>query len=66
MDRFAHDAADALRGYEAMEQRRRSLPAKRFPPAPRTPAGGPSWAPKMTDAERAAHEQYVADHNLPF
>lgn len=65
MDRLEKDAADALRGYEEMEARLQALPAKRFAPAPRTPYAS-TWAPKMTDAERAAHEQYVADHNLPF
>lgn len=64
MDRFAHDAADALRGYEEIE-RRVSQSRPRWPPAPRTPYAG-TWAPKMTEAERLAHEQYVAEHNLPF
>lgn len=64
MDRFAHDAADALRGYEGIE-RRVSQSRTRWPPAPRTPYAG-TWAPKMTDAERAAHEQYVTDNDLPF
>lgn len=65
MDRFTHDAVDALRSYEAMEVRRRSLPAKRFDPAPRAPYAG-TWAPKMTEAERKEHEQHVEDENLPF
>jgi len=65
MDRFAHDAADALRGYEEMQARLQALPAKRFPPAPRTPYAG-TWAPKMTDAERKEFDQYVIDNNLPF
>lgn len=65
MDRFAHDAADALRGYEEMQARLAALPAKRFTPAPRSPYFG-TWAPKMTDAERREHEQYVIENKLPF
>lgn len=64
MDRFAHDAADALRGYEDIE-RRVSQSRTRWPPAPLTPYAG-TWAPKMTDAERAEFEKYVAENNLPF
>ena len=64
MDRFAHDAADAPRAHEATERRATQSPT-RAPPAPPTPYAG-TWAPKMSEAERQAHEQYVADHNLPF
>lgn len=63
MDRFTHDAADALAGYEELAQRR--APPPRWPPAPPSPYAG-TWAPKMTEAERAAHEQYVIDNKTPF
>lgn len=65
MDRFAHDAADALRGYEDEIGRRTNQARTRWPPVPRTPYAG-TWAPKMTDAERKEHEQYVIENNLPF
>lgn len=66
MDRFIQGAQDALTSYEAMEARRRALPSKRFPPAPSKPLAGPTWAPKMTEAERKEFEQYVIDNDLPF
>jgi hypothetical protein len=59
------DAQDALQQYEEMEQRRRSLPAKRFPPV-RTVGYTSVWAPRMTEQQRKEHEQYVKDNNLPF
>lgn len=65
MDRFEYDAADALDGYEQDLARRTSQGRTRWPPAPPTPYAG-TWAPKMTEAERAAFEQYVIDNNLPF
>lgn len=63
MDRFTADAADALRGYE--EAAIRSQRRTRWPPMPPTPTAG-TWAPKMTDAEKAEFEQYVIENDLPF
>jgi hypothetical protein len=60
MDKFTEDAADALQQHEETT-RRRTL----FPPKPPEPLGKP-WKPVMTEEERAAHERYVKDENLPF
>jgi hypothetical protein len=56
---------DAITRHMEMEARRRALPAKRFPPAPRTPYAG-TWAPKLTEQEQAELDQYIRDNNLPF
>lgn len=52
--------------YEAGRLKRLHSAGKRFPPLPPKPLTGRTWAPKMTEAERKAHEQYVIDNNLPF
>lgn len=60
MDKFTSGAVDALQQYEE-SAKRRTL----FPPAPPAPMGEP-WRPMLTAQERAAHDQYVKEHNLPF
>lgn len=60
MDKFTDGAKDALQQYEEMGRRRTLFPPLHSPP----PAS--VWQPVMTAEERAAHEQYVKDHNLPF
>jgi hypothetical protein len=59
------DASDALQQYEEMEQRRRSLAAKLFPPL-RTVGYTSVWSPRMMEQQRKEHEQRVKDENLPF
>ncbi|WP_156328285.1 MULTISPECIES: hypothetical protein [unclassified Massilia] len=54
------DAADALKQYEEMGRRRTLFPPLQSPP----PAS--VWRPELTEEERAAREQYVKDHDLPF
>ncbi len=61
MDKFANDAADAIKQYEE-SPKRRTL----WPPMPVKPAGGEPWRPVMTEQQRKEHEQYVRDNDLPF
>jgi hypothetical protein len=65
MNKLVDGAIDALQQYREMDQRRRSLPAKRWPPL-RTEGCVSVWSPRMTEQQQQEHEQYVNDHNLPF
>lgn len=58
--REAMRAADALRHYDDAAVRRTLWPRKEPEPM------GESWSPTMTEQERAEHEQYVKDNDLPF
>jgi hypothetical protein len=59
------DATDARQQYEEMEQRRRALLSKRFPPA-RSTGYASVWSPVMTEQRRKEHEQQMADGIIPF
>jgi len=59
------DAADARQQYEEMEQRRRALLSKRFPPA-RSTGYASVWSPVLTEQQRKEHEQQIADGTIPF
>jgi len=60
------EAVDAMQQYWEMEARRRALRAPRLPPAPTKPSSVEPWRPVMTEQQRAKHEQYVKEQNLPF
>lgn len=61
MSRFEQDAHDSLQAYE--ERQRRHVAG--YPPRPPRPMG-PTWAPVLTEQQKAEQEQYIKDHNLPF
>lgn len=64
MNRLQQDAADALQGHEdraAFRDAERARWARAQPPVI-----GSVWAPVMTESQKKAHEQYVADNRLPF
>lgn len=61
MNRFETDAHETLLAHEAHQRRY----AAGYPPRAPLPMG-PTWAPVLTEQQKAEQEQYIKEHNLPF
>jgi hypothetical protein len=62
--RLEQDAADTLQAHEERANFKATERARWTRAQPPVIVG--TWAPTMTERQRKAHEQYVAEHNLPF